>query len=171
MANKDHFKYVSHYADYLNPIEQKDTTAPNLIEKSIQTTRRFDALKLWMTLKVVGMQTALGSFLERVHHLALEVYEILQHNPLIEVAHKPSLSTIVFRYIAPGISDDKTHDMINLHIKNRLFKNGEASIASTKLNGKTYLKFTLLNPDTTIMQLSEIVAMIIDKGINYKRNN
>ena len=170
VANKDHFKYVSHYADYLNPIEQKDTTAPNLIEKSIQTTRRFDALKLWMTLKVVGANS-LGSFLERVHHLALEVYEILQHNPLIEVAHKPSLSTIVFRYIAPGISDDNTHNMINLHIKNRLFKNGEASIASTKLNGKTYLKFTLLNPNTTITQLSEIVAMIIDKGINYKRNN
>ena len=68
--------------------------------------------------------------------------------PHFEIAHKPELSTLVFRYKAMGIDGetDAIHDTINLHIKNTLFKSGQASVASTKLNGTIYLKFTLLNP-------------------------
>ncbi len=30
---------------------------PNLVSKSLQTTRRFDALKLWMTIEAMGEET------------------------------------------------------------------------------------------------------------------
>ena len=56
--NRKHFQYVSYYADYLNPLEDKDSERPNLIEKSIQTTRRFDALKVWLTLKTLGTKNS-----------------------------------------------------------------------------------------------------------------
>ena len=95
--NKTHFQYISYYADYLNPIDCKDEEQPNLIEKSMQTTRRFDALKLWFTLKMTGEKT-IASFLERVHFLALELYNELKKDSLFEFAHKPELSTLVFRY-------------------------------------------------------------------------
>ncbi len=170
VANNDHFKYVSHYADYLNPIENKDNEFPDLIVKSIQTTRRFDALKLWFTLKVTGQKT-LASYLETVHYKALDVYSILENDIFFEVVHKPALSTIVFRYKALSIDNDTIHDSINLHIKDTLFKSGQASIASTKLNGVTYLKFTLLNPTITIEKLSHIIHLIKEKGNYYQKNN
>ncbi|WP_271769611.1 pyridoxal phosphate-dependent decarboxylase family protein [Aquimarina algiphila] len=165
-----HFQYVSYYADYLNPLESRDEEFPNLIEKSIQTTRRFDALKLWFTLKVTGEKT-LGSFLEKVHHLAQEVYHNIKDDIYFEVAHQPELSTLVFRFKIPGIEDDKILDTTNLHIKNTLFKSGKASVASTKLNGKTYLKFTLLNPRSTKEDLFEVIRMIKEQGLNYTTNN
>ena len=168
--NKTHFQYVSYYADYLNPIESRDEEQPNLIEKSIQTTRRFDALKLWFTLKMTGEKT-LASFLEKVHYLALELYEELKDNPLFELVHKPELSTLVFRYKSEGIVDDKIHDNTNLYIKNILFKSGQASVASTKIDGNVYLKFTLLNPISTIDDLMKIIEMIKEKGTEYKINN
>ncbi len=168
--DKKNFRYISYYADYLNPLENRDEEQPNLIEKSIQTTRRFDALKLWFTLKMTG-EKRLGAFLEKVHYLALELYNNIKDDSCFELVHKPELSTLVFRYKAKGITDDKIHDVINLYVKNTLFKLGEASVASTKLNGVTYLKFTLLNPRTTINDLMKIIAMIKQKGLEYKKNN
>jgi L-2,4-diaminobutyrate decarboxylase len=168
--NKTHFQYVSYYADYLNPIDSRDDEQPDLIEKSIQTTRRFDALKLWFTLKMTGEKT-IASFLERVHYLALELYEGLKDDSLFELIHKPELSTLVFRYKAAGIKDDKIHNHINLYIKNSLFKSGQASVASTKINGNVYLKFTLLNPVSTIDDLMNIIGLIKDKGTEYNTNN
>ncbi len=161
-----HFKYVSYFADYLNPLEHRDEECPNLIEKSIQTTRRFDALKLWFTLKMTGAKT-IGSFLEKVHYLALDLYYSIKDDPYFEIAHKPELSTLVFRYTALGIDSDT----VNLYIKNTLFKSGRASVASTKLDGKVYLKFTLLNPKSTIDDLLNIIQMIKDTGSAYNMHN
>lgn len=157
------FKYVSHYADYLNPLEHKHEDCPNLIEKSIQTTRRFDALKLWFTLKMVDIKT-ITSFLEQVHHLTTDLYYAIKDDVTIEAFHKPELSTLVFRYKAEGIIEGTLHNQINLHIKNTLFNSGKASVASTKCDGNLYLKFTLLNPENTIDNLLNIIKMIKDTG-------
>ena len=165
--NKQHFQYVSYYADYLNPLEDKDPERPNLIEKSMQTTRRFDALKVWLTLKTLGTKTIAG-YLERVHELAKEVYQNLSKNKAFEVAHNPALSTVVFRYKNEQIEDDVIHDEINMYIKQTLYKAGKASVASTKLDGKIYLKFTLLNPKNTINNLLNIVSMIEETGKQYQ---
>ena len=168
--DKTNFRYVSYYADYLNPLEDRDEEYPNLIEKSIQTTRRFDALKLWFTIKMVGTET-LSSYLEKVHFLAVDLYNSIKDDSNFELIHEPELSTLVFRYTAEGITDNKIHDTINLYIKNTLFKSGQASIASTKFDNKTYLKFTLLNPRSTLKDLLNIIEMIKQKGKEYKTTN
>ena len=164
------FKYISHHADYLNPLEHRDEERPNLIEKSIQTTRRFDALKVWFTLKTVGAEK-IGSFLEKVHYLALDLYHSYKDDPNFECIHKPELSTLVFRYKAPGIESDALHDTINLHIKNTLFKSGKASVASTRHNGILFLKFTLLNPQSTLDDLLHIMRLIKETGRQYTNTN
>jgi len=170
VSDKLNFRYVSHYADYLNPIETKDSEHVNLITKSIQTTRRFDALKLWFTLKVTGEKT-LGSYLKIVHKLAVDTYALLNEDSNFETIHSPTLSTVVFRYKAKGIVEDSIHDMLNIYIKNSLFKEGKASVASTKHNNITYLKFTLLNPNVTLKDMKNIVNMIKEKAANYNKNN
>ncbi|WP_010520779.1 pyridoxal phosphate-dependent decarboxylase family protein [Aquimarina agarivorans] len=168
--NKQYFQYVSYYADYLNPLENRNDKCPDLIEKSIQTTRRFDALKLWFTLKMTSEST-LASYLEKVHFLALDLYHSLKDDPCFELIHKPELSTLVFRYKVHGIHDDQLQDTVNLYIKNTLFKTGQASVASTKYEGKIFLKFTLLNPSSTIQDLLNIIGMIKEKGKEYRTSN
>lgn len=76
-ADTDHFKYISHYADYINPIETEQAEAPNLAVKSIQTTRRFDALKLWFTLRMTGFIALIGLYINKKRALYQEILSAL----------------------------------------------------------------------------------------------
>ena len=67
------------------------------MDKSIQTTRRFDALKLWLTLRIMGAD-AIGDLFDDAIDLAAEVGAILATDPEFELAAEPQLSTLVFRY-------------------------------------------------------------------------
>lgn len=62
LKDKANFKYLLHHADYLN---REHDELPNLVDKSISTTKRFDALKVFMTMQNVGPDV-LG---EMVEHL------------------------------------------------------------------------------------------------------
>ncbi|MEP5338137.1 MAG: aspartate aminotransferase family protein [Algibacter sp.] len=168
--DKVHFKYVSHYANYLNPKNKKESEFINLVDKSIQTTRRFDALKMWFTLKVTS-EEVVGTYLERICELTKEVHSLLSEYDCFEIVNKPQLTTVVFRYILNDVEENKTHDLINLHIKHTLFKSGEAGIASTRVDGNLYLKFTILNPQLKIEDIKNIIEMIVYKGKNYGRKN
>ncbi len=66
--------HVTWHADYLNP---KDSAHPNQVDKSLQTTRRFEALKLWVSLRVMGAD-ALGGYLDDVIDLTQDVADAMR---------------------------------------------------------------------------------------------
>ena len=164
--------YVSHHAEYLNPLSAKQEGTPNLVDKSLQTTRRFDALKLWLTLRIMGAQ-AIGNMFEAVIERTNEVYELFSSDGNIDVLHKPEISTLVFRFhpahssFKPFKVNDDFLNRCNAQIRKDIFKSGKAVIAGTKVNGQTYLKFTLLNPETTLQDIEEILAMIKHAGQSF----
>ncbi|MCF6843585.1 pyridoxal-dependent decarboxylase, partial [Klebsiella pneumoniae] len=49
-----HYELMRYQAAYLNSDFDEEAGVPNLVSKSLQTTRRFDALKLWMGLEALG---------------------------------------------------------------------------------------------------------------------
>ncbi|MDI5788716.1 pyridoxal-dependent decarboxylase [Bacillus licheniformis] len=55
--DRRHFRLIDYHADYLNPEEDEAEGIVHLVNKSIQTTRRFDALKLFVSLRVLGEDT------------------------------------------------------------------------------------------------------------------
>ena len=50
------FRHLEVHADYLNPETHDELGIPNLVNKSLSTTRRFDALKLWLSFQVLGRE-------------------------------------------------------------------------------------------------------------------
>ena len=62
---------------------------PNQVDKSLQTTRRFDALKLWLTLRMLGAD-GVGALFDPVVDLAAEAYELLDADPRFEVRRAPA---------------------------------------------------------------------------------
>jgi glutamate/tyrosine decarboxylase-like PLP-dependent enzyme len=151
--------HVTWHADYLNP---KDSAHPNQVDKSLQTTRRFEALKLWMTLRVMGAD-AIGEHLDTVIDLADAVAAELTAMPDIDVAAAPQLSTIVFRYRPAGL-DEPALTRLNAAIRAELFDDGRALVAATKVDGRSYLKLTLLNPVAATEDVLGVVAMIREVG-------
>lgn len=143
--------HVTHHADYLNP---RGEVLPNQVNKSLQTTRRFDALKLWLTLRIMGAD-AIGAMLDEVIALAEQFGAEIAATDDFELAAPPQLSTLVFRYRPDGglkVSQDA--------IRKAIFASGEAVVAGTVVEGEQYLKFTLLNPDTTAADLRGIFELI-----------
>ena len=151
--------HVTWHADYLNP---QDSAHPNQVDKSLQTTRRFEALKLWLTLRVMGAD-AIGDHLDTVIDLTDAVAAELTAMPDIDVAAAPQLSTIVFRYCPPG-HDEESLTRLNTAVRAELFDDGRALVAATRVDDRSYLKLTLLNPMATPEQILGIVAEIVAIG-------
>lgn len=151
--------HVTHHADYLNP---RTAVTPNQVDKSLQTTRRFDALKLWMTLRVTGAD-AVGEMFDEVIDRAHEVWTVLGEDDRFEVAAEPTLSTVLMRYRPRGV-DVAQADSLNPRIRQALLDRGDVMVAGTVLDGRTWLKFTLLNPHTTLEHLRGILETIASTG-------
>ncbi|WP_433571408.1 pyridoxal phosphate-dependent decarboxylase family protein [Streptomyces sp. CA-251247] len=162
--------HATYHADYLNPRRTVEERIPNQVDKSLQTTRRFDALKLWMTLRVMGAD-GVGSLFDEVCDLAATGWEILAADPRYDVVVQPQLSTLVYRYIPEAVTSPTEIDRANLYARKALFASGEAVVAGTKVNGRQYLKFTLLNPETTADDIVAVLDLIAGHAEQYLGEN
>ncbi|MFC7221350.1 pyridoxal phosphate-dependent decarboxylase family protein [Streptomyces polyrhachis] len=151
-------RHATHHADYLNPAA---APFPNQVDKSLQTTRRFDALKLWLTLRVMGAD-AVGDLFDAVCDLAAAAWHLLDADPRFEVVCRPVLSTLVFRYTGtdPAPLPDALADEANTRARHALFASGAAAVAGTRVDGRAHLKFTLLNPETTLDDIAAVLDLL-----------
>ncbi|MBA3780328.1 MAG: aminotransferase class I/II-fold pyridoxal phosphate-dependent enzyme [Nocardioides sp.] len=146
---------VTWHADYLNPQDPDGTGHPNQVDKSMQTTRRFDALKLWLTLRVMGADR-IGDYLDTVIELAVQVHARIDELDRIDVAAAPELSTLVFRCRPAGVPEGELA-ALNDAVRLTLYERGAAMVAATTVEGSRWLKLTLLNPAATVDSLTGIV--------------
>lgn len=163
VRERSHLGYLTWHADYLNPLEDQAGGTPNLVDKSLQTTRRFDALKLWLSLRTMGAD-GIGEAFDQTLHLARQAYLLLLSDDDIEVLHQPQLGALVFRYRPNRWLPDALLDDVNQRIREALMASGEALIATTRVKGHRYLKFTLLDPSTRIQDIQAVLKVIRKQG-------
>ncbi len=77
-------RHATYHAEYLNPRRMVEERIPNQVDKSLQTTRRFDALKLWMTLRMMGAD-GIGQLFDEVCDLAREGWQLIAADPRYDV--------------------------------------------------------------------------------------
>ncbi|GAA3825553.1 lysine decarboxylase DesA [Streptomyces coacervatus] len=159
-------RHATYHAEYLNPRRMVTERIPNQVDKSLQTTRRFDALKLWMTLRTMGAD-GIGQLFDEVCDLAVEGWKLLAADPRFDVVVEPTLSTLVFRHIPAAVTDPAEIDRANLYARKALFASGDAAVAGTKVGGRHYLKFTLLNPETTTEDIAAVLDLIAGHAEQY----
>ncbi|GAA3139884.1 lysine decarboxylase DesA [Planomonospora alba] len=158
-------RHATYHADYLNPERMVAERIPNQVNKSLQTTRRFDALKLWMTLRIMGAD-AIGELFDDVVDRAAAAWNLLSEDPRFEVVTRSQLSTVVFRYLPTGPGRVYA-DAANLHARKALAASGDAVVAGTTVDGRQFLKFTLLNPETTIDDIAAVVELVAEHAGRY----
>ena len=157
VRDRQSLRHVTYHADYLNP---RSSAQPNQVDKSMQTTRRFDALKLWMTLRTMGAD-AIGDLFDEV----IDLTHAAQHEVVapLELAAPASLSTLVLRFRPEGTSADVA-DRINPEIRRLIARSGVAMVAGTKVDGYAWLKLTLLNPATTLDDVRAVLEQVRSIG-------
>jgi L-2,4-diaminobutyrate decarboxylase len=163
-------RHVTYHADYLNPARMAKKRIPNQVDKSLQTTRRFDALKLWLTLRIMGAESV-GELFDEVVDRAAAAWRMLSEDPRFDVVTEPQLSTLVFRFLPPTDAPRSLADEVNLHAREALLASGEAVVASTVVDGSHYLKFTLLNPETSLSDIATVLDLVAEHAGRYLAEN
>ena len=156
-----HFDSIRLYADYLNPELHEEQGIPNLVATSLLTSRRFDALKLWISLQSLGRGT-LAAMIDRTIELAEHAATIVRGSSQLELLCETQLSTTVFRYVPRQLTADS--DAINARLRQSLFDQGLAIIGHTRIRDRQALKLTCMNPTVTESQMEGLIQAIIRAG-------
>jgi L-2,4-diaminobutyrate decarboxylase len=161
LRDSAHFRYLEMHADYLNPESHDDFGTPNLVNKSLATTRRFDALKLWLSFQAMGREK-FGQMVDRTIELAAHAARLIRNNPALELLHQPQYGCIVFRY-RPARPDSDS-DALNSALRQKLFERGVAVIGHTRVRGRQCLKFTCMNPTVSEKEIEDLIRQIVEQG-------
>ena len=138
------------HADYLNREEDEEDGYLNLVGKGIQTTRRFDALKVLFSCKARGRREY-ASIIEKSLSNAEYAYRILSGDESFIAPVKPELSSVVFAL--------KGGDDLNRRVRRTLLEEG-CVIGQTVKDGSVMLKLTLLNPNLEKEDLENLIKHI-----------
>jgi L-2,4-diaminobutyrate decarboxylase len=121
--------------------------------------RRFDALRLYVALRVHGRRL-FGRSAEALVDLAGEAARVVAAEPELQLAREPELTTLLFRYAADGAAADE----LNAQIRCDLLSRGEAVVEEARLDGRLWLKLTFANPMTVVEDVTEVLALVVAAG-------
>ncbi|WP_345830789.1 aspartate aminotransferase family protein (plasmid) [Pantoea sp. BRR-3P] len=168
LKDERHYELMRYQAAYLNSEFDEEAGVPNLVSKSLQTTRRFDALKLWMGLEALG-QKQYAAIIDHGVTLAQEVAKFVASEPRLELVMQPQLASVLFRYRPEQLSDVSQIALFNQRIGDALLDSGRANVGVTENQGVTCLKLTLLNPTVTLEDVKVLLALV-EKTANQLLN-
>ncbi|GKV88723.1 MULTISPECIES: pyridoxal phosphate-dependent decarboxylase family protein [Pectobacterium] len=156
-----HYELMRYQAAYLNSEFDEAQGVPNLVSKSLQTTRRFDALKLWMGLEALGQQQY-AAIIDHGVTLAQQVAQYVDEHASLELVMQPQLASVLFRFRPQQLAtaDDATIALLNQRIGDALLESGRANVGVTEFNGVTCLKLTLLNPTVNLDDVKVLLDLV-----------
>lgn len=143
-------------ADYLNRTEDDDVL--NLVDRSLDTSRRFDALKILVSLRATGRRRLAG-LVEHLVDLAAMAGEAVRRGPGLELVAPPQTVTVLFRCRPDGV-DEALLDQLNVDVQRRLLASGRAVVGRTRHRGRVALKLTFTNPLTSHDDVAALLAAI-----------
>ena len=139
--------------EYMRDSEMLDTEQVNFCDYGIQLTRAVRALKLWMTIKVFGLEN-MRKAIQRGMDYARRVQAMLERAGCFEVISPARLGIVVFRY---ATQDPARSDKVNSAIVAACIEEGFTFPSSTELKGRTVLRMCTINPRTTVEDLQATV--------------
>ncbi|MER5902326.1 aminotransferase class I/II-fold pyridoxal phosphate-dependent enzyme [Streptomyces mirabilis] len=143
---------LSHRADYLNADDDTEAGLPDLLGRSLRTSRRPDILKVAVTLKTLG-RAGLGALVDQVCARAVELADLVEAHPGFELYDPPTLSTVLFR---PAEASDEAVAAV----RRTLLHEGRAVLGRALLDDRLWLKATLLNPHTRPSDLAALLKLV-----------
>ncbi|MFR0351962.1 pyridoxal phosphate-dependent decarboxylase family protein [Streptomyces sediminimaris] len=143
---------LEHHADYLSADDDTAAGLPDLLGRSLRTTRRPDVLKVAVTLRSLG-RGGLGALVDQVCGLAREFAGLVQDHPAFELRGRPAISTVLFR---PAHASDAAVAAV----RRSLLHQGRAVLGRARLDGRLWLKATLLNPGTRPTDLAALLDLV-----------
>jgi glutamate/tyrosine decarboxylase-like PLP-dependent enzyme len=145
----------SYSDDYVRPLETGHE-AFAFFDQSLELSRRFRALRLWLSLRYHGLAAFRAAIHEDLRHARL-LAELVEAEPSLELLAPVELSAVCFRWTDGG--DGATLDARNAEILRRVGRRGRVSISNATIRGAFALRACFVNHLTT----DDDVAAIVDE--------
>ena len=166
LKDQANYRFIDYKADYLNSEYDEEHGVPNLVAKSLQTTRRFDALKLWFTVEALG-EELYASMIDHGVKLTKEVEGYINEAEELEMLVPTQFASVLFRVVPKGYPAEFL-DALNQNVADELFARGEANIGVTKVGDKQSLKMTTLSPIATLENVKALLAQVLAEANRIK---
>ena len=173
VKNAADFAPLEYHADYLNREEDEADGFTNLVDKSLQTTRRADALKVWVSFRTRGadgFEKIINTCVENASYAFEKLTDVFfaKNGFCFEAGPKPEISSVVFRVKKQdGSFSARQEDAVNKKIRRDLLQKHGIVIGQTVYRDCVFLKFTLLNPNVTHESLDKILLTILELADTY----
>ena len=137
-------------ADYVRVLSEDPVESFVFFQESIELTRRFRALKLWMSLQYHGRRAYRAAIAQDLHHAQLLAQAIEAH-PELELLAPVSLSAVCFRHVAKD----------NAAILRRVIARGRVYLSNATINGQFALRACFVNHRTKEEDVRAVVSEVV----------
>ena len=137
-------------AEYL--FHEKKNPGFDFLGQGMECTKAGLGLKFFMTLAALGEKN-IDAYIDAVFGLAAEAFDYISAQPDFEVPVKPESNILCFRLKA---ADNETQ----IRIRDRLIEEGSFYLSSTELGGVRYLRIVIMNPETTMDHIKDLISTI-----------
>jgi aromatic-L-amino-acid/L-tryptophan decarboxylase len=148
----------SHSGDYAKSLLQGEIESFMFFDESLELSRRFRALRLWLSMRYHGHEAFRAAIAEDLA-LALRLAQKITAEPSLELLAPVSLSAVCFRLAqAPNGGDLNAW---NEKVMKRVVERGRVYLSNATLNGKFALRACITNHRTTAADVDAVVEEVL----------
>jgi len=128
---------------------------------NIECTKRAAALGLWGIWSLFGREL-FAALVDKTFDLGAWFYELLLKQTDFEPYCRPQCNIVVFRYLPAtlaGTSPDRI-DQFQLQLRKSVIRSGKYYLAPSVMDGRSYLRTTIMNPLTTQEHLKGLLECL-----------
>jgi len=152
-------------ADYIKVHGLTEDAAFAYWDYGVELSRRFRALKVWLTLNYYGVRR-LSEAIAEDNSLAAYLGELVSGSADFELLAPVELSICCFRYVPRQDLNERELDELNAKIMAAVQKGGRAYLSNATVNGKFALRACITNFRTTKADLEETLATVRETAKN-----
>lgn len=153
-------KAFSHSGDYTRALSADPIEGFAFFEESLELSRRFRALKLWLSLRYHGLAAFRESIQKDLAH-ARRLSEAIKAEPRLELIGHGELSAVCFRYSGATDTSETALNQLNAAILKRTQKRGHVYLSNATLAGEFCLRACIVNHRTRDSDIDAIIPEVL----------
>jgi aromatic-L-amino-acid/L-tryptophan decarboxylase len=148
----------AHTDEYARTFGSDPLEAFAFFEESMELSRRFRALKLWLSLRYHGAEAFRAAIRADLQH-ARDLACTIESAPELELLAPVELSAVCFRYRAALAEPELNR--LNAAILKRLIERGRIYLSNASIHGRFALRACFVNHRTSDSDVAEIVPEVL----------
>jgi glutamate/tyrosine decarboxylase-like PLP-dependent enzyme len=148
----------SHSGEYVRVLDTDPVESFAFFEESMELSRRFRALKVWLSLRYHGLEAFRDAIRRDLDHAA-QLAAFVRESRELELLAPVELSAVCFRYCAAEAGRDL--NVLNTRILRRVIENGRIYLSNASIHGKFALRACFVNHRTQDAHVAEIVPQVL----------